>query len=70
MDEKELIKEYFREVDKRKNLEEEKAVEKAKKDKIKKKREITIKSIFSAVIGLMLLYLIKIMSDMFSQFLL
>lgn len=70
MDEKELIKEYFREVDKRKNIEEGKAAEKAKKDKIKKKREITIKSIFSVVIGLMLLYLVKIMSDMFGQFLL
>lgn len=70
MDEKEIIKEYFREVDKRKNREEEKATEKAKKDKIKQKRERFIKSIFSVVIGLMLLYLIKMMSDIFSQFLL
>ncbi|RBP63874.1 hypothetical protein DES36_10993 [Alkalibaculum bacchi] len=70
MDEKELIKEYFREVDKRKNLEEKKAAEKEKRGKIKQKRDIFIKSIFTVVIGLMLLYLIKMISDIFSQFLL
>ncbi|WP_303860343.1 hypothetical protein [Alkalibaculum bacchi] len=70
MDEKELIKEYFREVDKRKNLEEKKVAEKEKKGKIKQKRDIFIKSIFTVVIGLMLLYLIKMISDIFSQFLL
>ena len=70
MDEKELIKEYFREVDKRKNLEEKKATEKEKRGKIKQKRDIFIKSIFTVVIGLMLLYLIKMISDIFSQFLL
>jgi len=70
LDEKELIKEYFREVDKRKNLEEKKAAEKEKRGKIKQKRDIFIKSIFTVVIGLMLLYLIKMISDIFSQFLL
>jgi tetrahydromethanopterin S-methyltransferase subunit G len=70
LDEKELIKEYFREVDKRKNLEEKKVAEKEKKGKIKQKRDIFIKSIFTVVIGLMLLYLIKMISDIFSQFLL
>ncbi len=69
LDEKELIREYFKEVDKRKKLEEKKAAEKAKREKARKKKEVIIKSIFSVTIGLMLLYLIKIMSDLFSQFL-
>ncbi len=70
LDEKELIREYFKEVDKRNDLEEKKAAEKAKREKARKKKEVIIKSIFSVAIGLMLLYLIKIMSDLFSQFLL
>lgn len=68
LDEKELIKEYFKEMDKRKELEEDKAAEKAEKEKAKKKKDLYIKSIVTLIAGLMFLYLLKMLYDIFSRF--